>query len=81
MIFVCSFTEFIQERSFLSSSTLDRPISINENLHHNYNLAFFDECCKKVQTRIDNNEQQSFYLLDIHDTTTNIGYFLIADKN
>ncbi|CAF2460586.1 unnamed protein product [Rotaria sp. Silwood2] len=65
------FSRFIEERSFLSSSTLNQSTLINDNLHHNYSLAFFDECCTKVKTSIENNEQQTLYLLDIHDTTTN----------
>jgi len=65
------FSRFIEERSFLSSSTLNQSSLINENLHHNYSLAFFDECCTKVQTIMENNEQQPFYLLDINDTRIN----------
>ncbi|CAF1049493.1 unnamed protein product [Rotaria sordida] len=65
------FSRFIEERSFLSSSTLNQVTLINDNLHHNYSLAFFDECCTKVKAIIENNEQQTFYLLDIHDITTN----------
>ncbi|CAF3448200.1 unnamed protein product [Rotaria sp. Silwood1] len=65
------FSRFIEERSFLSSSTLNQSTLINDNVHHNYSLAFFDECCTKVKTSIENNEQQTLYLLDIHDITTN----------
>jgi HD superfamily phosphohydrolase len=64
------FSRFIEERSFLSSSTLNQTSLMNDNLH-NYSLAFFDECCTKVKTSIENNDQQSCSLLDIHDTTTN----------
>ena len=63
------FIRFIEERSFLSSSTLNQTSVINDNLHHNYSLAFFDECCRKVQTSIMNNDQQSFSLFDTHDTS------------
>ena len=62
------FSRFIEERSFLSSSTLNQSRLINENLHRNYSLAFFDECCAKVKASIENNEQQLFYLLDNQDT-------------
>ena len=65
------FIRFIEERSFLSSSTLNQSSLINENLHHNYSLAFFDECCSKIKSSIENNEQPIASLLDIHDTTTN----------
>ena len=65
------FSRFIEERSFLSSSTLNQSSLINDNLHHNYSLAFFDECCTKVKASIENNEQQSFYLLDPSSTTPN----------
>lgn len=64
------FSRFIEERSFLSSSTLNQTTLINDNLHRHYSLAFFDECCTKVKASIENNEQQSFYLLDIRDTIT-----------
>jgi hypothetical protein len=64
------FTRFIEERSFLSSSTLNQSSLINENLH-NYSLAFFDDCCSKVKASIENNEQQTLNLLDVHDTTMN----------
>jgi hypothetical protein len=64
------FSSFIQERSLLSSSTINQSTVMNENLHHNYNLAFFDECCTKVRESIESNEQQSAHLLDTHDTTT-----------
>jgi hypothetical protein len=65
------FSHFIEERSFLSSSTLNQSSIINDNVHHNYSLAFFDDCCTKVKASIENNDQQPFYLLDIHDTMTN----------
>jgi hypothetical protein len=65
------FIRFIEERSFLSSSTLNQSSLINENLHHNYSLAFFDECCSKIKSSIENNDQPITSLLDIHDTTTN----------
>ncbi len=64
------FSRFIEERSFLSSSTLNQSSIINDN-HHNYSLAFFDECCTKVKTSIENNDQQPCYLLETHDTITN----------
>ncbi len=63
------FTKFIAEHSLLPSNALNQSILINENLHYNCSLDFFDECCKQVQTKIDNNEQQLFYLFDIHDKT------------
>lgn len=65
------FSRFIEERSFLSSSTLNQSPSINESLHHNYSLAFFDECCSKVRANIENNDPQTLSLLDTHDTATN----------
>ncbi len=65
------FSRFIEERSFLSSSTLNQSSSITENHLHNYSLAFFDDCCTKVKASIDNNDQQSCHLFDIHDITKN----------
>jgi len=65
------FSRFIEERSFLSSSTLNQTTLINDNLHHNYSLAFFDECCAKIQANIANNEPQSVSLLDTQNTTMN----------
>jgi hypothetical protein len=65
------FSRFIEERSFLSSSTLNQSSLINDNLNHNYSLAFFDECCTKVRISIENNDQQLISLLDTSDTTTN----------
>ena len=62
------FSRFIEERSFLSSGTMNQTALIHENLHHNYSLAFFDECCKRVQQSIENNEQQSFSLLETSST-------------
>ena len=62
------FSRFIEERSFLSSSTLNQSALIHENLHHNYSLAFFDECCKRVQQNLENNEQQPFSLLETPGT-------------
>ena len=64
------FIRFIEDRSFLSSSTLNQSSLNNDNLHHNYSLAFFDECCTRVKASIENNEQQTFHLLDSDDTTT-----------
>lgn len=65
------FIRFIEDRSFLSSSTLNQASLNNDNLHHNYSLAFFDECCSRIKASIENNEQQAFNLLDPEDTTTN----------
>ena len=65
------FSRFIEERSFLSSSTLNQSSTANDNVHHNYSLAFFDDCCTKVKASIDNNEQKPVYLLDIHDAMAN----------
>jgi HD superfamily phosphohydrolase len=63
------FSRFIEERSFLSSSTLNQSSVMNENLH-NYSLVFFDDCCTKVRESIESNEQQSSHLLDTHNTRT-----------
>jgi hypothetical protein len=65
------FSRFIEERSFLSSSTLNQSSIINDNVNHNYSLAFFDDCCTKVKASIESNDQQPAYLLDIHDTIAN----------
>lgn len=62
------FSRFIEERSFLSSSTLNQSNLANENFRHNYSLAFFDECCKRIQQSIENNEQPSFSLLETSST-------------
>ncbi|UJR37238.1 hypothetical protein I4U23_029947 [Adineta vaga] len=64
-------TRFIEERSFLSSSTLNQMTGMNENIHHNYSLVFFDDCCARVQASIKNNKQKTVSLLDTHDTTLN----------
>lgn len=64
------FSRFIEERSFLSSSTLNQSILITEN-HHNYSLVFFDECCSKVRRSIETNEQQVCSLVDTSDMRTN----------
>ncbi|CAF1170719.1 unnamed protein product [Rotaria magnacalcarata] len=66
------FSRFIEERSFLSSSTLNQASLVNDNLHHNYSLAFFDECCTKIKAIIENNEPQTFFLFDTHDTIKNV---------
>lgn len=65
------FIRFIEDRSFLSSSTLNQSSLNNDNLDHNYSLAFFDDCCTRVKASIENNEQQTFNLLDPDDTITN----------
>lgn len=64
------FIRFIEDRSFLSSSTLNQSSTHNDNLDHNYSLAFFDECCSRVKASIESNEQ-TFNLLNPDDTTTN----------
>lgn len=64
------FSRFIEERSFLSSSTLNQSILINEN-HHNYSLVFFDECCSKIRRNIESNDQQLCPLVDSNDMRTN----------
>lgn len=65
------FIKFIEERSFLSSSTLNQSSVVNENLHHNYSLVFFDDCCTRIKSSIENNEQQRL-LMDANDTMKNI---------
>lgn len=65
------FIRFIEERSFLSSSTLNQSLSAAENFHHNYSLAFFDECCSKIESNIDHNDSSKFTLLDTQKTTMN----------
>ncbi|CAF1357891.1 unnamed protein product, partial [Rotaria sordida] len=57
------FSRFIEERSFLSSSTLNQVTLINDNLHHNYSLAFFDECCTKVARENKTKPTQWAYCL------------------
>ncbi|CAF0994016.1 unnamed protein product [Adineta ricciae] len=65
------FSRFIEERSFLSSSTLNQATLLNENIHHNYSLVFFDDCCARIQASIKNNKQKTVSLVDTHDTTMN----------
>lgn len=64
------FSKFIEERSFLSSSTLNQALLINEN-HHNYSLVFFDECCAKVRRSLETNDQQLCSLVDSNETISN----------
>ncbi|CAF5123547.1 unnamed protein product [Rotaria sp. Silwood1] len=56
------FSRFIEERSFLSSSTLNQSVLIKDSLHYTYSLACFDECYTKVKANIEYNEQQTVYL-------------------
>ena len=65
------FSRFIEERSFLSSSTLNQATLLNENIHHNYSLVFFDDCCARIQASIKNNKQKTVSLVDTHDTSMN----------
>lgn len=65
------FSRFIEERSFLSSSTLNQSSLLNESIHHNYSLVFFDDCCARVQVSIKSNRQKALSLLDAPNTTKN----------
>ncbi|CAF3583700.1 unnamed protein product [Adineta steineri] len=61
------FARFIEERSFLSSSTLNQTTSILEDHHHNYSLVVFDDCCVRLKQSIEHNKQTPIALLDTHE--------------